>query len=298
MKHFEKRVSVILIAVLILLNLAVAQTIVQVPTTNKQEEKTSWFSFAFLKSPIVLGLIFFLIIVIILGVLLVAVVRFLIKFIKQRADIFYKLRVERIKLSKIHSRYPSKHWWYIERNTPIRLVKKNENNKIIITNPIAYHRGDFIGHEGNMIIALNMVNKKKWFIFPITDMLVIPNKEKVKIVQLDKDGKKIIEDYVEIPTAKDIVSFNDNEILLYAEGLSNTGMFYIPVLKSKDGKIIDLSMPIFQSLKEVVVEDFLYVQTQGFVEVAKKSIDLNPHVRIEQKLKDANQNVEYSNIPQ
>lgn len=295
MKDFAKRVSVILIAFLLLLNLVVAQVVVQVPTEQK-EQKTSWFSFAFLKSPIVLGLIFFLIIVVILGVLLFMIIRFLIKFIKQRADIFYRLRIERIKLAKIHKRYPSKHWWHIERNTPIRLVKKNENNKIMITNPIAYHRGDFIGHEGNMIIALNMVNKKKWFIFPITDILIIPDKEQMKLPQLNKEGKEISKILLKMPTAKDIISFNDNEILLYAEGLSSTGIFYIPVLKSQDGKIIDLSMPTFQSLKEVIVEDFLYNQTGQFVEIARKSVDLNPHVRIEQKIKDANQNVEYSNL--
>jgi hypothetical protein len=88
------------------------------------------------------------------------------------------------------------------------------------------------------------------------------------------------------------VQFNDNEILLYAEGISHTGQFFVPVLKTKDGKIIDLTTPIYQSLKDVVLNDYLYVQTTEFVAVAKKGIDMNPNLRYIQKTGDANQSVE------
>jgi len=98
-----------------------------------------------------------------------------------------------------------------------------------------------------------------------------------------------------LPKATDVIKFNEDEILIYAESLSNVGMFYVPVLKAKDGKIIDLSLPVYQSLREVVMGEYLYSQTDEFTKIAKKSIDMNPSLRFQSKLSDSNQSVE---IPQ
>jgi hypothetical protein len=205
------------------------------------------------------------------------------------------LRKDRIKLSKIHSRYDSKHWFKIQKNTPIRLVSK-ETGKLIVSQPIAYHRGDYTTHEGNVIVSMNLKGNNKWFIFPLTSLLVIPNKEYVNIVKRNnKTQKDEIITIDNLPQAKDIVQFNLGEILIFAESLSSVGEFYVPVLKAKDGKIIDLALPVYQSLKEVVLGDYLYQQTKDFVDVAKKSIALNPNLTYEIKSKDSNTNVE---VPQ
>ena len=276
--------------------------VVQVQQDQPPAQKQGFFSktFGFLKSPIfwliMLGFIVFLLIII--GIFFL--VRWLIKFLKSRSNIFWNLRSQRIKLAKIHKRYPSStHFFKVEKNTPIRLVKKN-NGRLFVTEPIAYYRGDYVSHEGNVVISMNMRYNKKWFILPITDLLIIPNREKIDIIQKDaKTNKSIKIEIDNLPRAKDIVQFNEDEVLIYADSFSNIGAdgneFYVPVLKAEDGKIIDLSMPIFQGLKEVVLGDYLFEQTDDFSKLAKKSMDINPNIRAEMKVKDASQSVE---IPQ
>jgi hypothetical protein len=173
-------------------------------------------------------------------------------------------------------------------------VTKNAG-KLIVTEPIAYHRGDYVTHEGNVVLCLNLRENKKWFFFPITDLLMIPNKEYVNIIRKNNKGKDEIIKIENLPQAKDIIQFNGGEILIFAESVSNVGMFYVPVLKAKDGKIIDLSLPVYQSLKEVVLGDYLYQQTKDFVDIAKRGITMNPNMQYEIKTKDANTNVE---VPQ
>lgn len=257
------------------------------------EKKAGWFDtyFGFLKSPIFWWIVVGFILITIILVGLFFLIRWLVKFIKSRKDIFYLLKTERMALAKIHSTYNSKHWYKVEKNTPIRLVKK-ESGKLIISEPIAFHRGNFTTHEGNVVISLNLRNKKKWLFFPITDLLIIPNKESISIERKNQYGKSEPIVISGLPQAKDIVQFNQNEILLFAESLSSVAIFYIPVLKAKDGKIIDLSVPVYQSLKEVVVGDYLYQQSADFVDVAKKSMSLNPNLAYEVKSRDANTNVD------
>jgi hypothetical protein len=250
--------------------------------------------FGFLLSPLFWGFVLFFIIFLLILVGIFFLVRWIIQFLKSKSDIFFLLRKDRISLAKIHKRYSSKHWFKVHKNTPIRLVTK-QNDKLHVSSPIAYHRGDYTTHEGNVILCMNLSGKKKWFIYPVTDLLIIPNKEEVSIVKKDKQGKDEIVVLKNLPRAREIVQFNEDEILLYAESLSSIGMFYVPVLLAKDGKIVDLSLPVYQSLREVVLGDYLYHQVADFVGVAKKSMDLNPNLRYSIKDKDANTNVE---VPQ
>lgn len=290
---FIKKFISFLIVFCLLFNLVFAQQVVEV---KQAEEKNGLsLSLSLFKSPIFLGIVFIVIIVIILGILGVALIRWFIKWIKLRSDIFYKMKQDRVKLAKTHSRYPKDYWWNIDKNIPIRIVKNNEDGNLDISKPIAYYRGDYISHEGNLIMAINIKNKKKWFVIPITDLLIFPKKDKIKLVQRDGKGKKIKEEIIQLPNADKILKFNTDEIFLYANGISNTGSFYVPVLKSNEGKIIDLSMPVYQTLKDVVLEDYLYEQTSEFVGIAKKSMDLNPHARYIQKTSDVNSSVE---VPQ
>lgn len=267
-----------------------------VVNTPPPEKKPSFFEtyFGFLLSPIFWGAVVIFFIIVLILVCIFLLVRWLVKFLKSKSDIFFLMRKDRIKLAKIHSRYISKHWFKVHKNTPIRLVTK-DTGKLNITEPIGWHRGDYVTHEGNVVICMNLRDNKKWFIMPITDLLMIPNKESVNIIRKNKQGKDEIITIENMPQAKDIIQFNGNEILIFAESLSNVGQFYVPVLKAKDGKIIDLSLPVYQSLKEVVLGDYLYQQTKDFVEISKKGITLNPNMQYEIKTKDANTNVE---VPQ
>lgn len=285
------------ISLILMIPLIIAEQVIQVPQ-NPNPKKTGLFSttFSFFKSPIFWWILIIVVIIIAICIGIFFLVKWLVKYFKERNDIFFKLKADRIKLSKIQKRYPSsKHFLKVTKNVPIRLVRKEEDGHLTITSPIAYHRGDYSSHEGNVIIAMNLNGNKKFFFFPITSLLIIPNRESIDIMQKDKNGKSIKVTINNLPKAKDIVQFNDNEILVYAESLSNVGQFYVPVLKTKDNKIIDLSMPTFQTLKEVVLNDYLYEQTSSFSILAKKSMDLNPFIRAITKTSDSNQNVEIPN---
>jgi hypothetical protein len=290
----KKKKRLWFISLLLMIPFVLSQAVVQVPQ-EPTPKKTGLFSstFAFFKSPIFWWILIIVVLIIAIFIGIFFLVKWLVKYFKERNDIFFKLKAERIKLSKIQKRYSSSnHFLKVTKNVPIRLVRKEEDGHLTITSPIAYHRGDYSSHEGNVVIAMNLKDNKKFFFFPITSLLIIPNRESIDIMQKDKNGKPIKITIDNLPKARDIIQFNDNEILIYAESLSNVGQFYVPVLKTKDGKIIDLSMPTFQTLKEVVLGTFLYEQTDEFSKLAKKSMDLNPNLRYQMKAGDSSQSVE------
>jgi hypothetical protein len=229
--------------------------------------------------------------ILLIGVCAFFFVKWLVKYFKERSDVFWLLKNDRVKFAKIQKRYSAKHFWRVSQNPPIRFVK-NENGKPVITKPVGYYRGDYITNEGNHLIALNLENRKKLLFFPITDLLVVPNRKTMMIEQTDEKGKHQKVELKNIPTADEIIQFNENEVLIHADGITQMGFFVIPVIKTKEGKVIDLATPIFSSLKDVVIGDFLYQQTSEFVYVAKKSIDLNPNLRYITKSGDNNQSVE------
>jgi hypothetical protein len=219
-------------------------------------------------------------------------IRWVMGFIKQQNNIFFQMRGERLKLAKAQRRYNSKKWLKYTKNTPIRMAYRDENKFLRISPPIAYHKGDYMSQEGNLVIAFNMDGNNNLFILPRAELLIIPNKKEMKITVRDGTGKVTDIDLKNIPTAKEIVQFNDNEILLFAKSITKVGNFYVPVLEAQDGSIIDLATPVYESLKSVALGELLYEQTDLFSKVAKKSIDLNPHLRYNIKSGDSNQSVE------
>lgn len=287
---FKKEILVFFI-LLIYINSILAVTVVQQTEPPKEEEKSSFFGF--LKSPIFWWAVIGLIVLALLGIGLVFFIKWLVSFIKQRNNIFYRIKMERLYMAKLHARYLAKHWWKIEKNTPVRLIRNN-NGKAYVSEPIGYHRGDYTTNEGNILISLNLIGNNMWFIFPKRSLLIIPNKEEVEVqIGKEKDGKPKTTIISNIPKADTIVQFNPNEILLYAESVSQVGEFLIPVLKSKDNKIIDLSIPVYHTIKEVAMHELMYEQTDLFGKLSKKGMEVNPDIRARIKLADSqNQNVE------
>jgi hypothetical protein len=271
-----------------------AQQVIQVPTGDQPAKpKGAWDSFvSILKSPAFWwGLFIFLLIIgAIIGIGFF--IKWLIGFIKQGDDVFYKIRKEKMKLAKAQKTYPSKAWLKYEKNTPIRLMRKNSEGKAYLTKPIAYHRGDYTSHEGNIVIAFNMKGNEIMWVIPKTELLIIPNRKEINIDTRDAEGKSITVRLKNIPTAKDLVQFNENEIILHAESICNTGYFYVPVVKTENGEVLDLSIPTYATLKEVAIGNLLFEQTHEFVQVAKKSINMNPNLTYDIKRSDSNQSIE------
>jgi len=297
MKNSEKGrglVIIVSLAFLILflaLPLTSAVQIVQVEKPAEPQTKNPFSSFgAFFKSSIFWGLVIILVLVIVFGFIAFAIVKWAINFIKLQDDIFYKVRKEKIKLASAQKRLPIRAWLKYRKNIPIRLAR-NENGKLVLSQPICYYRGDYISHEGNLFISFNMKGNEYLWFFPRTELLIIPNKKEIAIKVKNAEGKTEERKIQNIPTADDIVQFNQNEIILFAEGISNTGYFYLPVLKSKNGKIMDLSIPIYESLKEIAIGNYLFEQTDAFVKVSKKGVELNPTLQYQIKA-EPNSNVE------
>lgn len=287
-----KKGIVFIIFILSSINLVLSATVVEV----KQQELppvSNWYDF--FKSPIFWGILLFVFLFIIISIGIIFLIKWIVSFIKSKNDVFYKVKKERLYLSKVHGRYPHyNHFYKITKNPPIRLVNKSDTS-LKLSKPIGYYRGDYVTNEGNLCIAMNMIGDNLFMLFPKRSLLVIPNREVVKIKQIDLiTNKPNVIEIRNIPTAKEIVQFNEDEILIFADSLASSGMFLIPVLKSKDGKIIDLALPIFQTLKENFAIDYLYEQTDDFSRLSKKAMDLNPNVRAMEKLSDSNKNIEVS----
>lgn len=285
-----KNLGVFVVITLFLINIVMAVTVVQNTPTPPVEPKKSFTDF--LKNPIFWYVLIGALLIIGLFIGAFFIVKWLVNYIKEQNDIFYKLKKERILLAKIHRRYPSKHWYKITQNIPIKLVR-TENGKPYISNPIAYHRGDYATHEGNILISCNFQGRNKFWVFPSQDLIIIPNKEKIKIEQRNQETGKNNEITIDnLPLAKDIIQFNENEILIYAESISKSGYFFMPVIKAEDGKIIDLALPVFASLREVILHEYMYDQTSLFGSLAKKASDLNPYLRQVVKIQDNNSAVD------
>lgn len=266
------------------------------PTQQKGVLATLW---GFFTSPLVWGTIILLLLLGFGGVIIVWLVRTVARHIKLQNDSIYRIRSERVKLALAQKRLPVRHnflkFWSYPTEFPIRLARKGTDGKLRLSSPVAYYRGDFQSHEGNLYIVFNMSgNHHLWGLIPQMEVIVVPNRKEIKVNTFDSNGKPEEVIIKNIPMADDIVQFNENEVILYADGISNAGYFYYPVLKSKDGKIIDLSIPIYESIKEVAINNIMYIQADSFAQVSKKIIDLNPYARYINKVNDSNQNVEVS----
>lgn len=273
--------------------LVLSAEVVQVQQDQQPQEKGFFGNmWAFIKSPVFWGIMVFIIIATLIIIGLVYLIAWFFRLIKSQNDIYFKIKKERISLAKAHSRYSSNHWWRITKNTPIHLVRVGDNGKPYITRPIGYHRGDYTTHEGNEVIAMSIEGRKKFWFWPDIELLIIPDKEKIELETHDEKGNKQVITVTGLPRANQIVQYNENQILIYADSLSSTARFLVPVLKTDNGKIIDLSLPVYNALKEVAINDYLYQQSDSFVKASRKAVDMNPSIRGAQKLTDSNQGVD------
>jgi len=286
-----KRVTAILFIFILLTNIVSSAVVVKQDAPVEEKKGVFATAIGFLKSPIFLGLLLFTFIFVILAIAGYFLITWLIRYLKEQKDLMLLLKRRRISLAKSQKRFKT-HFLKTKSNVPIRLVREKLGGKAEITKPIGYYRGDYSTHEGNLIIAFNMEHRKKLFLLPITDILVIPNKPTIEIHKKNKKGEVETEYIKNVPTAKDIIQFNENEVLIYAESISDVGEFFIPVLKSKDGRVIDLSLPVYHTLREAIMDNYLYDQTSMFATLSKKGLEINPFIRTVQKIQDSGQNSE------
>lgn len=241
-------------------------------------------------------------IIVVLGVLITLLTFWIMKKIKLSQDIYHRIHRQRRRLCSQHAdkkRYLK--WWKFRKNDVIKTMYLNSGKLKI--NTLGHYMGHYYGSEGNLVIAF--ANNRKWFFLWAEIELLIVNKlpvihyETNQEITDEKGTKKIVKQQVEQRLPTDIEHFTDEAIMLNAVGVDKderTG-FYHPVLKDKNGQIVNLALPTFQSLKNVVLQSYLYEQTNSFVRIAKRSMDLNPNVRGMQKLSDSSQAIETRQEP-
>lgn len=285
-----KKTALVILSIL-LIGVAQAAQVVEVKQDTPQQQTGLWASIkALFSSPWFYGAIAIFLALLAIAVVSYFIIKWIIQYIKSRSDVYFLMKKQRIKMAKVMKSFPASHFWRVTKNTPIRLVR-TENGVPRVSRPIAYHRGDMKTHEGNICLAVNFVGKKKWLFFPETDLLIIPDKRKIEIEQRDEDKESEIVE-LEMPEASKIIQFHEDEILIYADSISQQGYFFFPVITTTDGQIIDLSLPTYQQLKKVAIGDFLYEQSAQFVIMTKKAVEQNPNVKIQQKIGDTNQAVD------
>lgn len=300
---------VLILSLLLFTNLTLGVTSVEVVQTGTQEKQppSTWDTVkGIILSPVLWGGMVILLIILAIGLVFAYLIGKLIRYLKFRNNLFYNIKKEKKKLCTIQATYPKaklKHSWKIEKNIPIRLARIDAHGNLTISKPIAYYRGDYYSNEGNLNIAFSTKKHKTFMVMPSKEILVIPNGQKVTFKLKDHPNDiqpRLIEQ--KLPLAQDIVRFNDNEILLWAEGISHVGKeedgFYIPVLKANDG-VVNLALPIYEMMKDVALGNYLYEQTTQFAKVSIKAVDMNAELNAQNKLKDNNTNVDIpTNRPQ
>ena len=261
-------------------------SVVEEPATQEQQ-KTFW---QIIKPFVIAGVI----ILVILGGLVWLTI-WLVKKIKEGKDIWFKISKDKKHLCRMHrDKYRINAFFRFRKNCPIKIYYVNDSH--IHSKTVGNYRGHYISKDGNITMMFNY--RRKWLIFPRNDLLIINSNKDVVISrkEVKDDGKKkevvIISEVIPLP--KNIVSFNPDEIILnaYSIDIDYRSEFFVPVLKDKDGNVINLALPAYESMKQTAIEGYLYDQTDDFVKVTKKSIDLNPLIRGVNKISDSSSSIE------
>ena len=230
---------------------------------------------------------------VIIGVLIYVAYR-VYKWLKIRNDLLYQVRKERLKLCRAQRVYGAKHWLFAEKNPPIRLFYYRwQDGKPfpVLSRPVAYYRGSFYSNDGNLVMSIYVPGNRTFFIIPRSELLIINNRPERKITI----GKNTYT--YKLPTAKDLVEFRQSpdEIILHADGISDVGNVYVPVIRDTEGHPIDLATFAIDSMHDVAIPYHFGEMLNRWAEHNKKAVDTNPYVRIANKTSDSNMSVEQQN---
>jgi hypothetical protein len=236
-----------------------------------------------------IGTIFFVIVVggvllIIFGIILYFVAKWVIKFIKRRSDFLFAVKEAHLKLCVMHSNRKL-HGFRAWKNPPIRLAYPDEHGKLIVTDPIAYYGGHHYTSDGDLFIRFFEDGFRFiWFLpFLEAQLLICPSNQKIKL------GGSM----------SSIATFSDTGCILYAHGIDQFGNrdYYLPVLMDESGKIIDLKPMVYKSIESITMGQAVTEFLETYPESIKKAVQLNPVLRAYNKVNDQNVEIESPNNP-
>lgn len=236
-------------------------------------------------------------------ILVVALITYIIwrilQWLKQNESEFHRIITSKRDLAKKHaSRMYYRSLLKKKKNAPIKcLYKDREGN--IKTTVVGFYYGHYYSNGGTLYIAFSN-SALHWLLpfIPKVELLMVNKnpsrtirvKEEKKIMKSGKEKIVVEEVTVKLPT--NIEHFQENEIILYAYGIDNlrTGEeVYAPVLfDERTGEIIKSELYLYSQLQDVLLQDVLFTQAEGYSKNTKKAIDYNASIKATQKLGDSN----------
>lgn len=228
-----------------------------------------------------------LVLLIIVGVVLFFFVKWVKDFIKNRDDFLFRVKSERMRLCGIHSNRKV-HNFRVTKNTPIRLVHPDSNGKMIIEPPLAYYGGHYISSDASVYIKFMSPSYKlidfillAWLPLYEPQLLLIPSKKTLLI-----EGKA-----VDVPET--LVQFNDDEILIHAYGIDTLGErdIFCPVLKDKNGLVIDMKYPIYEAFKSITMAEVNMNLLSAMPSQIRAATSSNPLILGINKVSDTNNEI-------
>ena len=200
----------------------------------------------------------------------------LVKKIKGRTDPFkdYYKKVQR--MCKFHKDPVIKDIYMISDNGLIYLGK---------------YLGEAITYDGYRNILLWKF--KKWYLFWFpkkfdyfdiakeTFIVRCNMNKKYTVMEADQFSKEVKEMVMDLAT--DMLIRNGTTITIKGLGLERVNYFLYPILRDKNGNIIDKSLEVFDRERTPAIINTLYTLSEDFANISRELVNWNPNVRIHSK---------------
>ena len=151
--------------------------------------------------------------------------------------------------------------------------------------------GEFVDSDGFHNFAF--FKRRKYFFFPDVNILKVPISKEYKVSRKTTDKTK--EKYVTATFSGNPISEGEGVITIKALGIEKPAQsqYFYPVLKDKEGRIIDTKTFYYLVERGTVETGLLYEQTKEYGTAMMKAIKLNPRVNYEKNTRT--ENVDTSN---
>jgi hypothetical protein len=211
-------------------------------------------------------------------------------YFKFKDNPYWQIRDKRITLCRQHGdkhRMPQKFYrpFSIQKNQPI-ICQYSDIQGNMHSKKIGYYNGHYQTADDNIIMAFKDHVHKIFYIVPEMNIIVLNRKEKYKIRTKDEASNLVVDQEVRYPKVQ--VEFLDDFIVIHALGIDDAEYFYVPVIKDKQGNVIDMRLPAYISAREISIHKFTYAQTQDYLAVNRDHMKFNPVIKAGKELSDTN----------
>jgi len=211
-------------------------------------------------------------VVAIVGVIIAVFIIMLIKRMKKRIDPFLSDYKKVRKLCKFSRDSSIKHVYMVSDKNLTYMGK---------------YLGECITNDGFKNILL--FRFKKWYLFWIPlfldffdlvkeDFVIRCNLNKVYKYRW-KDPKTGEEQEKQVELSHDIVYKDGDKLIIRGFGMERVRYFFYPVMRDKEGNIVDKKLEIFARERDSALIDVLYNQTEDFANISRELVNMNASAR-------------------